>query len=140
MNGIRRTARHPGVALMLTIVCLIVVATVGLSLVRSLVDEHRQAMLRRDQLQAFWLAESAAQRGAVRLATAADYTGEDWQVETDSGGRRVRALATIRVQIVTGDSPARRIVVEARCPADGPASVLQTRERLVTLDQAGGNR
>ena len=132
--------RRAGVALLLTIVCLVVIATLGVSLMRSLVAEHRQAMLRRDQLQAFWLAESAVQRGAVRLAAAADYAGEDWQVEVETGGRRVRALATIRVQTVNGDAPARRIVAEARCPGDGPASVLQTRERLVTLDQAGGNR
>jgi hypothetical protein len=135
----QRRRPHAGVALVLTIVCLVVIASLGVSLMRALVAEHRQAMLRRNQLQSFWLAESAVQRGVVRLAAAPTYTGEDWQVEVDAGGGRVRALATIRVQTVAGGERARRIVVEARCPADGAASVLQTRELSVTLDQAGGN-
>lgn len=126
-----------GAALIVTIVCLVVIAALGASLLRSLVAEHRQSQRRRDQMQAFWLAESAVQRGAVRLAAAADYAGEDWPVEIDDGGRRVRGQATIGIEAVAGQPQARRIVVEARYPADGVASVLQQRETVVTLGPPG---
>ncbi len=126
-----------GAAMMVTIVCLVVIAALGASLLRSLVAEHRQALLRRDQMQAFWLAESAVQRGVVRLAAASAYAGEEWEVEVDANGRLVRAQATIRIEAVAADATARRIVVEARYPAQGAASVLQQREIVVTLDQPG---
>jgi Tfp pilus assembly protein PilX len=123
--------------MIVTIVCLVVIAALGASLLRSLVAEHRQTLRRRDQMQAFWLAESAVQRGVVRVEAASDYTGEEWQVETDAGGRRVPARATIRIEAVAGEAQARRIVVEARYPADGAATVLQQREMVVILDQPG---
>ena len=131
-------SRRVGAALLMTIVCLVVVASLAVSLARSLVAEHRQARLRCNQMQAFWLAESAVQRGVVRLAAAPEYAGEDWQVEVQVGGGPVRARATIRVEAVEGDPPRRRLVVEARCPADGDASVLQTRELIVALNSAEG--
>ncbi len=134
----RRIAGKPrGAAMLVTVVCLAVIAALGASLLRSLVAEHRQARLRWDQMQAFWLAESAVQRGVVRLAAMSEYAGEQWQVEVDSNGRPVRAQATIRIEAVEGDAQARRVVAEARYPAEGTAGVLQQREIVVTLDQAG---
>jgi Tfp pilus assembly protein PilX len=134
----RKSRASPrGAAMIVTIVCLVVIAALGASLLRSLVAEHRQALRRHDQLQAFWLAESAVQRGVARLAAAPDYAGEDWRVEIGARGRRVPARTTIRVEAVTGDAQARRIVVEARCPAEGAESVLQQREIVVALDHPG---
>ena len=126
-----RVTSRQGAALLMTIVCLVVIASLAVSLARSLVAGHRQSRLRCDQMQAFWLAESAVQRGVVRLAATPAYAGEDWQVEVQMGGGPVRARATIRVEAVEGDPQQRRIVVEARCPADGDASVLETRELVV---------
>jgi Tfp pilus assembly protein PilX len=122
----------------MTIVCLVVIASLAVSLARSLVAGHRQSRIRFHQMQAFWLAESAVQRGVVRLAATPAYTGEDWQVEVQVGGGPVRAHATIRVESVAGDPPRRRVVVEARCPADGDASVLETRQLVVAPDPAEG--
>lgn len=127
----RRCFGRWGAALLMTIVCLVVIASLAVSLARSLVAGHRQSRLRCDQMQAFWLAESAVQRGMVRLAAAPAYDGEDWQVEVQVGGGPVRARAAIRVEAVEGDPQRRRLVVEARCPADGDASVLETRELVV---------
>jgi Tfp pilus assembly protein PilX len=138
-NRFSRSASRPGAALLMTIVCLVVIASLAVSLARSLVAEHRQTRLRCDQMQAFWLAESAVQRGVVRLVATPEYTGEDWQVEVQMGGGLVRARAAIRVEVVAGDPQRRRIVVEARCPADGDASVLETRELVVTPAPAEGN-
>jgi len=134
----RRIAGKPrGAAMLVTVVCLAVIAALGASLLRALVAEHRQTLRRRDQMQAFWLAESAVQRGVVRLVAAREYAGEQWQVEMETDGRRVRGEATIRVEAVEGNAQARRIVAEARCPAEGAAGVLQQREIVVALDQAG---
>lgn len=136
-----RTGRVPsrqGAALLVTIACLVVIASLAVSLARSLVVGHRQSRLRCDQMQAFWLAESAVQRGVVRLAATPAYTGEDWQVEVRMGGGPVQARAAIRIEAVAGDPRRRRIVVEARCPADGDASVLETRELVVAPAPAEG--
>ncbi len=138
-NRFGRSVSRLGAALLMTIVCLVVIASLAVSLARSLVAEYRQARLRCDQLQAFWLAESAVQRGVVRLAATPAYPGEDWQVEVRMGGGPVRARAAIRVEAVAGDPQRRRIVVEARCPADGDASVLETRELVVTPTPTEGN-
>jgi len=124
--------------MLVTVVCLAVIAALGASLLRALVAEHRQTRLRHDQMQAFWLAESAVQRGVVRLGAAREYAGEQWQVEVDANGRRVRAQATIRIEAVEGDAQARRIVAEARYPADGAVSVLQQREIVVNLTGFAG--
>lgn len=140
MNGApRRTSSRPrGITMFVTIVCLAVIAALGASLLRSLVAEHRQAMLRRDQMQAFWLAESALQRGMARLAADSAYAGEQWQVEADAGGSRAGAHAAIRVEPLGVEAAARRIVVQARYPAEGAARVVLEREIVVTLDQRGG--
>jgi hypothetical protein len=65
------------------------------------------------------------------LAATPAYAGEDWQVEVQVGGGPVRARAAIRVEAVEGDPQRRRLVVEARCPADGDASALETRESVL---------
>ena len=139
MNETKRRSYHRprGITMFVTIVCLAVIAALGASLLRSLAAEHRQAQLRRDQMQAFWLAESAVQRGAARLAADSAYAGEQWQVEAGANGRRARAQATIRIEAVDGNALARRIVVEARCPAEDAASVTQQRAIVVTSDQPG---
>ncbi len=67
------------------------------------------------------------------------YIGEDWNVEVQVGGGPVRARAAIRVEAVAGDPQRRRIVVQARCPADGDVSVLETRELVVAPAPAEGN-
>ncbi len=137
-NALRRARSRPrGITMFVTVVCLAVIAALGASLLRSLAAEHRQAQLRRDQMQAFWLAESAVQRGVARLTAKSAYDGEQWQVDVDANGRRLRAQATIRIEPVGGNTQGRRIVVEVRCPAEGAASVMQRREIVVTLDQPG---
>jgi len=129
-------ARRPGAALLMTIVCLMVIATLAVCLARTLVAEHRQSRWRGNQLQAFWLAESAIERAAARLAATRDYAGEEWQVKLPLSGAAVQARAAIRVESVAGQFLQRRIVVEARCPAEGETSVVEVRESIVTLGPA----
>lgn len=133
-----RSGQRQGAALLMTIVCLMVMAALAVSLATSLVAEQRQTRLRGHQLQAFWLAESAVERARVRLAATPDYAGEDWQVELQLRGAPEQARATIRVESTAGEPPRRRIVVEARCPAAGDANVLETRELTVPLEPAEG--
>jgi Tfp pilus assembly protein PilX len=128
-----RIPRQPrrGAALVLTLVCLLVVAAIGLTLLRSLVDEHRQAAIRQREMQAFWLAESAIQRAGAALVASPEYTGEQWQVEADALAGRWSALAVIRVETVENDETVRRIAVEVRYPDEGHDRVVRHRQVLV---------
>lgn len=137
-TGTGRRRQRRGAALLMAIVCLMVMTALAVSLARSLVAQQRQLRLRGSQMQAFWLAESAVERARVRLDATPEYAGEDWHVELELRGAAVEARATIRVESVAGESSQRRIVVQARCPAEGDASVLEMRERTVTPEPAEG--
>jgi type II secretory pathway component PulK len=131
-----QTSRR-GAVLVLAMVCLLVVATIGVALTQLLVEEHRQARQRQYQLQALWLAESAVQRAATQLRVSPDYEGETWQIEARSMGSRWPAEAVIRIEPVESEQMLRRIVVQARYPKRELYGVLQQRQILIQLPTAG---
>jgi Tfp pilus assembly protein PilX len=117
-----------GVVLACVLVCLLVVAAIGASMLRSTLEEHRQGARREHQIQAMWLAESAVQRAAARLAATPDYQGETWSLDAAALGGRWPATAVIRIETADTEPTARRIVVEARYPEDARQRVVQRRQ------------
>ena len=140
--GRSRPLRSPGPAkrgavLVLALVCLLVVASLGVSLTRSLVEEQRQSQRRHQQLQALWVAESAVQRAAAALRASPDYRGETWQIDAEEIGGRWPAEAVIRVAPVESHQSLRRSVGRARYPKREHCGILQQREILIELPSAG---
>jgi Tfp pilus assembly protein PilX len=132
--GFALKSRRPrrGATLVLVMACLLVVALLGMALVRAAVRRHRQTRREHQRLQAFWLAESAALRAAARLAADPDYAGETWKLPATHFGGNSPGVVVIRLETAApADSetaPAERtVIIEARYPADDQRGVMHRR-------------
>lgn len=122
-------ARRTAALLVAALVCLVVVLSVGASLLRTLVGQQRQLLQEQRQAQVFWLVESALDRAAAQLAAAADYRGETWEVDGPAGTGK--AVAVIRVEPAAGEPPRRKLVVEVQYPCAAVERVTQRREVVI---------
>lgn len=132
----RITQRH-GIVTALTLICLLVVATLGAALVRTMVDHRRQSLRDQHRVQAFWLAESAIDRAAAQLASSPDYAGETWQIAPGSLGGRWSGSVVIRVEKTANDGQTRRVIVESRYPQDTVRRVTERIEVDIQLSVSG---
>ena len=118
--GNRQPVRRRGVVVMLVIVCLAIAAVLQVALVEYAVSTNRRVRQQLDRRQCWFLAESGLSRARSRLAAAADYAGETWQIPGDQfeGGR----AAEVRIEVARGDgnSESRRVTVTAEYPAGTP--------------------
>jgi len=112
----RRRGDRRGAVLVFALVCLAVAALLLMSILRTAGGCHRISEASARQLQAVWLAESAIDRAAARLAADADYSGETWTLSPEDFGGRDGAIVTIEVERIP-DEPDRRLV---RVRADYP--------------------
>ena len=121
-----------GVVLVAVLVALLVVMLISAAIVRGLVVQHRLARAEQQHVQAFWFAESAVQRARARLAAAADYDGETWQIALPQSGYAT-AQAVIRIEPIENEPNKRTVIVEARLPNDPVDGVLEQRSLVVAL-------
>lgn len=122
-----------GVALMLVLATMFVVALVAMALLRAVVLQQRQVRREADRLQAGWLAESGVLRAAAALDRSADYPGQSWRVAVDPRDASREGLVVIAVRSVP-DQPAERVIdVEARFPMAGETGVVQRRTMRLTI-------
>ena len=84
----------------MVLACLVVAALLAAALVQILVIQARQIRVAEDRQQAFWLAESALQRGLRSLAKSSDYREETWTVPAEALGSENAGVAVIRVEPV----------------------------------------
>jgi len=133
----RQRGQQRGVVLVALLVCLLIVMLLSGALVRGVVVQHRLARTGPQRLQAFWIAESAVQRGISQLETAADYEGETWRIVLTRDGMDVASTAVIRIEPVAGKPQQRAILVEARSPDDAIDGVLEQRRIIVPLPGEG---
>jgi hypothetical protein len=98
--------------------CLFLSVLLSAGLAAAAVHRHRQLQRQARDVQAAWLAESAVQRAAARLAIDPAYAGETWSVPAaDFGGKYAgRAVITIAADEDLADR--RRVTVEAIYPDD----------------------
>lgn len=137
MSSTKRIWRRRGITVAVTLVCLLVVVTLGAALVRAMVDHRRQSLRGQHRVQAFWLAESAIDRAASKLAASPDYTGETWQIDRDSLGGRWSGAVLIRVEQAGTDEQARKVIVESRYPEDTVRRVTERIEVVVKSSASG---
>ena len=115
-NGTGAIPKRPcqrGAVLVMVLVCLLVVATIGSLLARQMIGEQRQLRRQEDQVQAFWIAESAVQRGRAQEAASDDYTGETWSLDGETLGRKRSAEVKIQTP-AAAESAADSMHIEVR--------------------------
>jgi Tfp pilus assembly protein PilX len=123
------TMRRGGFALVAVLACLLVISLVGIGLVQSMLDAHRATRLQHDRVQAQWLAESALDRAATRLAAEEVYKGETWAIAPEDLDGRRGAEVEIAVEL-DGKEPIADVTATAVL-GDGPNRVTTTIRRAL---------
>ena len=123
-----RPAGRRGAVLMIALVCVGLASVVLLALLRLAVAWDDVARIEEKQLQANWLAESALDRAAARLAADADYEGETWRVTPQLLGGREAAVVKIEVQRLPDSPTRRRVRVRADYPEDASQRVRRSKQ------------
>src|SRR5262245_28247252 len=87
------------------------------AMVRAMVNEVRRSRQTATEVQAQWLAESAALRAAAQLRRDPDYQGETWKTAImDAQREQATAFAEIRVEKLP-DAPQRvQVTIDSRYP------------------------
>jgi type II secretory pathway component PulK len=114
--------------MVMAMVTMAVVAAMAVQVAVSLVATHRQTRRYHDELQAAWLAESALDRAAARLADDEKYEGETWQPVV--AGESEEEAGKVEIAVETTDG-GRRITARAHWPDVEVHRVLVERERIV---------
>ena len=114
-----------GAFLIVAMVCLMLSTALLGTLLKMAVLGRQQAGIAAAGLQADWLAESALDRAAAKLAADAAYKGETWEVPAkELDGRHAgRVVISVRPAM----SNRRAVEVVARFPVEGSESVQRTR-------------
>ena len=123
--------RRSGMILAMVLVALLIVMLLGAALANAFLAQRQLARHRAQQQQAFWLAESALQRAAYRLASEAEYEGETWHAAPESLAGTHAGTTIIRVEAVTEPQPGHFIFVDASYPRDTAKQSVQHRELFV---------
>jgi type II secretory pathway component PulK len=111
--------------------CLFLTVILGAGLSAAAINRHRQLVRQEQELQASWLAESAAQRAAARLQMDSEYTGETWSLPAGELGGRGAGQAVITV--AAEDAGRRRVTIEAFYPDDPIERTRVVKERFVPV-------
>ncbi len=123
---------------MVALVCVAVASILMLVMVRRSLGEWKMVRLEGRQMQCRWLAESALDRAAARLASDPKYQGETWAVP---GGRLPgddKAAVTIEVSTPPGKPLERLVRVRADWPQDDPLRARVSRETTLEIAAVKG--
>ena len=132
----RHKVRRRAAAMAIVLACLMVIMLMGGTIVRGMLQNHRQTKTELLQLQSLWLAESAAAFGVEQLRTDPDYSGETWRVIVDekSGSIGVVEILVHRVD----QQPRQRILrIKSTYPDNPILRVVLNHEINVTLPVLG---
>lgn len=124
-------ARRRGFMVIVALVCVAVVALMGLSALRMLVEERRHLRAQAWELQAEWLADAGMQRAEAMLAAGGDYAGETWLVPPEDLGGEHAARVQIAVETIADRAGTRRVRVVADYPDDPRLRARRTLETVV---------
>ncbi len=102
--------------MIVAIVCVGLAGVVLVLLLRLAVAERRALRTEARQVQAAWLAESALERAAARLAADPDYPGETWEIAAEPFGGKEAAVVRIEVGVLPGQPGRREVRVQADYP------------------------
>jgi hypothetical protein len=116
-----RSTERRGAVLIIALVCLVLIAAMGGTLVRWAAMEHKLLRAQESESQARWLAEAGIERAAAQLAANADYDGETWNI--DAAQLPCGEAARVRLTITPIENRTQRstIEVDVECGLEGSA-------------------
>ena len=126
-------SRRRGAILIVALVCLGVAAVVFVAVLKMAAAERRGVRTEARRAQAAWLAESALDRAAARLAADPAYPGETWTVPPGVLDARDTARVVIRVETPSEQPRRRSVRVRADWPDHPQHRVRQTRQVVIEL-------
>lgn len=118
------------------VMILFVLTLLGGGLLRVVWLRHSDLRAAGRRLQAEWLAESALDRAAARLAADPSYAGETWAIPAERLGGR--DAASVRIEVTPAPGHPDRRVVRARAdfPADEPRRSRHSRQIEIAVPAA----
>lgn len=120
--------RHLGVALVIMLVALGLVAAMSAAVAWQALAQRHFLLQRERQLQAYWLAESGIDRAGTRLLADPAYRGESIPLIRES---------SVRIEVKRLEENVFRILTEAKYPSDPPGTVIRSTERVLRLVKKG---
>ena len=133
---VRHKVRRRAAAMAVVLACLMVIMLMGATLVRGMIQNHRQTKTELLQLQSLWLAESASTLGVEQLRTDPDYSGETWRVVVDEKSGSI-GVAEILVRRVDQQPRQRILRIKSIYPDNPILRVVLIHEINVTLPVLG---
>ena len=121
--------------MVVAMVCLMLSVLLLGSLLKLAVMQRQQFRHQQHRLQAYWLAESAVERAASRLAENRDYAGELWEIGSDELGGRHAAHVRIQVAEPERGTSERTVTAIATYPAGEAQFATQTKRVTVPVNQ-----
>jgi hypothetical protein len=130
----RRSLRNPrGMVLIVLLVCLAVAAALIAGAAKIALSSHRATQVASWSAEARWLAESAAERAAAKLAAEKDYSGETWTIPAAELDGQDSGVVRIQVKPVAQFKNRRIVKIEADFPVDPVHFARQEKEIIVDL-------
>ena len=125
---------HPqprrGLVAAVVLVILVVVATVGATVVRMSLSQRSVVEAEERRAQVDWLVESGRRLGDEKLRADAAYAGETWKIPaSDLLGRGNGEVVIVAER--SGDAEPWRVRIAAEYPVGTPRSVRRTRTFIV---------
>ena len=120
----------------LVLVCLVVIALIGGTLLRTGLAQRRRIRAEERRLQAGWLAEAGLERAAARLDEDPAYRGETWEVPAAELGGPWPATVTIAVEPVAARPGRRSVRVQADYPNRDEPRAREHRDAVLELGPA----
>jgi type II secretory pathway component PulK len=130
----RRAAGRTAAALVIALVALAIIGVLLVLLARQSALERRALEQDVWRAQAGWLAESALDRAAERLAADPAYRGETWNLSADDLESGRAAVVVIEVEEIEGNVRGRRVVVRADYPDDPHKRVRETKQVVLEIE------
>ncbi len=113
--SLNRALRRGGV-MIIVLACLAVAGIMMVTLVRFAAVQRTQIQSAAWEEQARWLAISAEERAAARLAANPEYRGETWSVAAEALSGRDGASVKIEVEAIPDQPARRRVSIRADVP------------------------
>jgi len=133
---VARADSRTGAFMIVAMVCLVLASALLGTLLKMASLGRSQTKIEAAGLQAEWLAESAIERAAAKLADQADYRGETWNVPAGEFGGHYGGRVVI--EIAPAESGRKAIRVTAQYPADRTPSARQSKRIVVSHPRSGG--